>query len=187
VQRCARAVSLALLSAVGALVAHGVVYRSFLPSGSAHRYLAWYEPALSGLTIVATAVLVALGALASTRRSLPWEVRTEGLWSRLSAGGVLFFLVQESLERWLSGGGAGVASLSPETWLLLLAAVAAFSGLVVLVARSGAAALVRIVARRPALPRTSSTPAARPQLPAVPRRNPLALRRGLRAPPVPVG
>jgi hypothetical protein len=186
VQRLARAVSLALLSAICALAAHGVVYRSFLPAGSAHHYLGWYEPFVMGLTIVAGAVLAAFGALAATGRSLPWRFGTEGLWSRLSAGGVVLFLVQESLERWLSGGGAGVAALSAGTWLAVLAAVTAFSALVVLVARSGAA-LVRLARRSRERPRARRELPGRPQLFATPHRNPLAERRGLRAPPLLLG
>ena len=182
-QRWVRAVPLTLLSAVCALAAHGVVYRSFLPGGAAHHYLGWYEPLVMGLTIAAGAVLVAFGALAASGRTLPWRFEPKGLWARLSAGGVLLFLLQESLERWLSGGGAGVAALSAASWLAVLAAVAAFSALVVLVARSGVA-LVRRVRRRPELPRTHGELPARPQLLALPRRSPLAERRGLRAPPL---
>jgi hypothetical protein len=177
-------------SGVCALAAHALVYRSFLPAGAAHRYLAWYEPLLGGLTLASLGALAVLGALAAAGRSLPWRLEaaaTRDLWSRIAAGGVLLFLVQESLERSLSGGGVEVASLSAGTWLVLLAAVGAFAAVIALVARSGAA-LVRLVLGLAPGPHARRAAVPRPRLFAPPRRrNPLAERRGLRAPPLLAG
>jgi hypothetical protein len=156
-----------------ALAAHALVYRSFLPDGAAHRYLAWYEPSLA---LLAVASIVAL--VATFKPGIDWR--------RVAAGGVLLFVLQESLERSLSGGGVQVASLSAGTWVVVLAAVTAFAGLLALVARSGAA-LVRLVLRS-AAPRPRRARVPRPRVFAPPRRrNPLAERRGLRAPPLLAG
>src|SRR5439155_23185655 len=174
-------------SGVCALAAHALVYRSFLPAGAAHRYLAWYEPLLGGLTLASLGALLVLVGLAALGRPLPWQLEagsTRDLWSRIAAGGVLLFCVQESLERSLSGGGVEVASLSAGTWLVLLAAVGAFAALITLVARSGAA-LVRLVLRAAPEPHERRAAVPRPRRFAPRRRrNPLAERRGLRAPPL---
>jgi hypothetical protein len=185
VTRPARAATVSLLSAFCALAAHAAAYRSFLPSGSPHAYLAWYEPAVGALSLGAAVAVAALAALAAAGRRLPWRLETHGLWSRVAAGGVLVFFAQESLERSLSGA-PGVASLSAATLLVVLAAVALSAAVVVVVVRSGVA-LARLGRRRVKQPRCPGMNAARPQLVAASRRNPLADRRGLRAPPLLAG
>jgi hypothetical protein len=153
-----------------ALVAHALVYRSFLPGGAVHEYLAWYEPSLALLAVASIVGLVA-------------TFKPGIAWSHVAGGGVLLFFLQESLERSLADGGVQIASLSAGTWLAVLTAVASFAWLISLVARSGAA-LVRLV-RRVRAPRERRPFAARPKLFVPPRRrHPLAERRGLRAPPL---
>jgi hypothetical protein len=185
VRRRLRPFCLLPASAACALAAHALVYRSFFPSGSAHRYLAWYEPVAFVLTLGSLAALVGIAALAAAGRSLPWRIESASagdLWARVAAGGVLLFLLQESLERSLSGG-AGVATLSAGTWLAVLAAVGALAALVALVTRSGLA-LARLALRRSS-PRPRGGASCAPYSFAPPRRrSPLAERRGLRAPPL---
>ena len=172
---------LLLPGALCALAAHAVAYRSFFPAGETHAYLAWYEPVLGGLSLAALAVLAILAVLALSGRRLPVE-RPDDLWARLAVAGVALFLAQETLERSLQTGTLHPVALPATTWLAVLVAVAVFSGLLTLLARS--AGLVRLVLRRTvALRARPSVP--RPRLAATPRRrSPLADRRGLRAPPL---
>jgi hypothetical protein len=173
-------------SAVCALAAHAVVYRSLQPAGSAHGYFAWYEPLVGALTLASAGALVAVAVLAATGRSLRFGLdgaTGRDLWARIAAGGVLLFFAQESLERSLAGS-AGVASLSADSWLIVLAAVAAFAALIALVVRSGVVLALRGPAARPSARAPLTLPGPR-RVHAPRRRRPLAERRGLRAPPAP--
>jgi len=198
--RTARKLGQLLPVAVCALGAHVAVYRSLFPSTGTHAYLAWYEPLVAGLSVAslvtfAALLLAAVLGRSSLRRAVtrvlapasgrtaPTPVRA----ARLALASIAFLVCQETLERSLTEGRFAVAGFAPPDILLVLALVAVLAGLVALVERS-CSHLVAFVARRS--PRLAvgglpvSVPAAR--LLAARRRHPLAERRGLRAPPLPV-
>ena len=183
-----------------ALGGHLALYRTLLPSSGGHAYFAWYEPFVAGLSVAALAVLAALLLVASlgreplrrrvvpmllpaARRPLPGTVR--GV--RLALASIAFLVGQETLERTLTEGRASAAAFGPSQVLLVLLVIGAAAALVAIVERS-CTQLIALVAPRLLLRRARadvlSFPVARPLF--VPRRNPLAQLRGLRAPPLAV-
>jgi hypothetical protein len=186
--------------ALCALGGHLALYRTLLPSSGDHAYLAWYEPLVAGLSVLAVVafVLLLLAAVLgreSLRRSVvrrllpaaaervPGTVRAV----RLALASIAFLVVQETVERTLSEGHAAAAAFGPSEIVVVLAVVAALAALIALVERS-CSRLIALVARpRPrAVVRLASLsfPVARPFVAR--RRHPLAELRGLRAPPVAV-
>jgi hypothetical protein len=184
--------------ALCALAGHLALYRTLLPSNGAHAYLAWYEPAVAGLSLTSVVVfglLLAAAALGrdSLRRKLvrllvpatrqPVPASTRGV--RLALASVAFLVTQETFERSISVGHLSPAGFDSPQIVLVLAVVAALAALLAVFERS-CSELVELVAR--GLPRVAlrraplAFPAARPVLAR--RRNPLAELRGLRAPPV---
>jgi hypothetical protein len=188
--------------ALCALAAHAVIYGSFRPSDGVHGYFGWYEPVVFGL---GAAVVVGLGALVLAvllGRGREWTRRLDrllpapdesgaGLAARtvvLARAAVVFLFLQETLERSLSARRLTPATFSPSTWCLALVATATFAVLLVLASRAGARLVECVLAggRRPVAQRSVATPW--PRVALVPgRRNALANRRGLRAPPLLAG
>lgn len=184
--------------ALCALGGHLALYRTLLPSTGDHAYLAWYEPAVAGLSLASIAVFaVLLGAAALGRDSLrrrvvrllvpateqPLPATTRAV--RLALASVAFLVAQETFERSVSLGHLSPAGFGSPQIVLVLAVVAALAALLAVFERS-CSELVALVAN--ALPRVAlrlaplSFPAVRPFLAR--RRNPLAELRGLRAPPL---
>jgi hypothetical protein len=182
--------------AVCALGGHAVLYRSLLPRGGAHAYLAWYEPAVAGLSMAALAVIglmllaVVLGRAELRDRlvrvllpatAAPQNVSVRA--ARLTLASVVFLAVQETLERSLSEDRLAPSAFSSSEVLLVLATLSALALLVALLERS-CSELIALVVSPPRLRARASSPGfprVRPQ--AIRRRNPLAELRGLRAPP----
>jgi hypothetical protein len=190
---------LVLPGALCTLATHAVAYHSFFPTGVRHGYFGWYEPLVASLSLASLAAFGLLLGLAVLGRR-EWPLRRlanglaarlraqadDGLWRRLAATSLTFFFLQESIERSLQQHGPALAALPATTWLLALLAIAAFAGLLALVARSGLE-LAELVLGRGAAPAVRRTTAVARPLGAValPRRSsPLAERRGLRAPPL---
>ena len=182
--------------AVCALGGHVALYRSLLPGGGAHAYLAWYEPLVAGLS---TAALVVIGlmllAVVLGRAELRAQVvrvllpataaprNVSVRAARLTLGSVVFLAVQETVERSLAEGRLAPAAFSSSELLLVLATLSALAVLVALLERS-CSELIALVVAPPRLRLRSFAPVfpcVRPQ--AIRRRNPLAELRGLRAPP----
>jgi hypothetical protein len=163
-----------------ALAAHAVVYRSLLPDGEVHRYLAWYEPLVGALSLVSIAALAVVLALAATGRP---AFRADASWSRVAATGVAVFCAQESLEASLHAGAPRVAAFHAVTWVAVIAVVGLLAAAIVAATRAGAL-LVRFALRRPRVRRTGASVTRPLVLEPWRRRNPLADRRALRAPPL---
>jgi hypothetical protein len=182
--------------AVCALGGHVVLYRSLLPGGGAHAYLAWYEPLLAGLSVAALAVIGALllavvlgrGELRDriVRLLLPATASPQNVSvraARLTLASVVFLAAQETLERSLVEGRLAAAAFSSSQLLLVLATLSALATLVALLERS-CSELIALVAAPPRLRlRASAQGFPRVRLATIRRRNPLAELRGLRAPP----
>lgn len=180
--------------AVVALVAHALLYRSFLPGDAAHGYFGWYEPLVGGLSVLALVVFAAvalarlLGRDPRWLRALAGERRPEALESgRLAALSVAFLVGQETLERSLQARTLVVAQLRPAQWAVVLVVTIAAVAIIAFLAR-GYSALLRAVAA-PFAPGRRAAVRPVPRRPDVvaPRRHPLAAFRGLRAPPALAG
>jgi hypothetical protein len=182
--------------AVCALGGHVVLYRSLLPSGGAHAYLAWYEPLLAGLSIAALAVICALllavvlgrGELRDriVRLLLPATAAPRNVSvraARLMLASVLFLAAQETLERSLVEGRLAPAAFSSSHLLLVLVTLSALGTLVALLERSCSELIALVVAPPRLRLRASARAFPRLRPAAIRRRNPLAELRGLRAPP----
>jgi hypothetical protein len=199
-RRAVGGLRLLLPVALCALGGHLALYRTLLPASGGHAYLAWYEPAIAGLSlasVVVFGVLLAAAALGrdSLRRTVvrllvpateqPLPASTRAV--RLALASVAFLVTQETFERTVSVGHLSPAGFDSPQILLVLAVVAALAALLAVFERS-CSELVALVAR--GLPRGAlrtaalALPAARPVLAR--RRNPLAELRGLRAPPLAV-
>jgi len=186
--------------ALCALAGHFALYGTLAPSTGDHAYFVWYEPVVAGLSIVALVVLAGLllaavlgrdgvrsrivpTLLPAAARPLPVSVRAV----RLGLASTVFLAVQETFERSLSEGRLAPAALGSSQLLLVLAVLAAAATVVALVEHS-CSRLIALVAR-PLVVRLGRLvgawfPPVRPL--TVRRRNPLAQRRGLRAPPLTV-
>jgi hypothetical protein len=188
--------------ALCALAAHALIYRSFWPSGGEHSYFGWYESGVAGLGAAALVALIALVLAALLGHGREWTRRLDrllpapgepgaSLASRtvaLARAAIVFLFLQETLERSLSAQQLTPATFSPLTWCLALVASAAFALLLVLAGRAGARLIERV--RAGGLRLTPLRPVATPWpwiASVSTRRNPLANRRGLRAPPLLAG
>jgi hypothetical protein len=181
--------------ALCALAAHAVLYGSFSPGGAMHGYFGWYEPLVAGLTglaVLAVGALVLAAALghgrSRLRAVLPAPSATPGLQAaRLAQAALISLFLQETFERSLALGHPAVPSFAPSTWLLVLVSLVAFAALLVLAGRLGTR-IVSLVLGSPRRRLRSLALASPPRLRIAPqRRNPLAERRGLRAPPLLAG
>jgi hypothetical protein len=119
---------------------------------------------------------------------LPAPSASPGLQAaRLAQTALVFLFLQETLERSLALGHPTVPSFAPSTWLLVIASLLLFAALLVFAGKLGAR-IVRLVLGTPRRRLRSPSLASPPRLRiAPPRRNPLAERRGLRAPPLLAG
>jgi hypothetical protein len=198
--RTMRPLRLLLPVALCALGGHLALYRTLLPTSGAHAYLAWYEPAVAGLSLASVVVFaVLLGAAALGRDSLrrtvvrvlvpaterPVPATTRAV--RLALASVAFLVAQETFERSVSLGHLSPAGFDSTQIVLVLAVVAALAALLAVFERSCSELVTHVAG---GLPRVASRlaplsfPAARPALAR--RRHPLAELRGLRAPPLAV-
>ena len=187
--------------ALCALGAHAVIYASFLPSDGAHGYFRWYEPAVVGLGAAAVLMAAALALAALLGRGHRWTARLNAFLpereseaslalrtARLAQAAVVFLFLQETLERSLSSGHLAPASFSASTWFLIVSSTAALALLLVLAGRASAVLIERVLAGHVRRVRARESRALRPRpVLLAPRRNPLADRRGLRAPPLLAG
>jgi hypothetical protein len=171
-------------AAVCALATHALVYRSLWPSDAAHGYFAWYEPLVGGASLASLLGVVAAVFVASSGRRLPpLTLRARPL----ACTSLAFLLAQETLERSTVLGRFALPSLSPEQWIVLVAGIAATALALTLAARAGHAAACRLLSR-PEPARRDAAPLRWSVVTAVPRRpRPLAVRSGLRAPPLLAG
>lgn len=172
--------------AICALAAHAVAYGSFLPQDGLHGYFGWYEPLVAALSIGSLALLAV--ALVANRLGLSnkllqgvsgRETSVAGRAGMLAVKSLGFLLVQETLERVLAGTAP---AFSGTTLLLMVLGVALFATLLAFAGRT----IARLVLDRDRGHHLRRVPAlARPETAESPRRrNPLADRRGLRAPPL---
>jgi len=185
--------------ALCALATHAAVYGTLEPHGSAHRYFVWYAPlvvALSSTALLVLPLMLVISLLAG-RGSRPARLlalllptrSTQSAMSsdtfKLASFALVFLTVQESLERSLATSRFVLAGFAPGTVLVLVAVVLVTAAIVVLVERaicSFAESIrrdARSAARRPARLRWQARLTTLHR-----RRRPLALNRGLRAPPV---
>jgi hypothetical protein len=184
-----------------ALAAHAVIYSSFWPSDGAHGYFGWYEAAIGGVGAAAVLVLTALVVASLVARGQEWTKWLHRLLPapgpgaqlasrtvRLGRAAMALLFLQETLERSLSARQLTPATFSFSTWLLAILASAAFALLLVVAGRAGVRLIEHVIADGPrlALPRPPvASWLERRDEPR--RRNPLADRRGLRAPPLLAG
>jgi len=185
-----------------ALVAHATAYRSLWPSDGVHGYFGWYEPAvavLSALSILAVAILLlaglvgARGPRVAALRSLlrprrPAGTSLAGQAAVLASSSLFVLLLQESVERSVELGRPAFALFAPSDWMLIVAALSALAVLVTWLTRKCAALLGQMFVsrgRRSPPPRLLC-PADRPRG-SLRRRNPLADRSAMRAPPALAG
>jgi len=190
--------------ALCALGGHFVLYRTLSPADGNHAYFGWYEPLVAGLSLASFLLLVVLvlaslaggeGARARVSPFLVPAVENEvGLalparTVRLALASGAFLVVQESVERSVAAGHPSPAVFSSGQMLLVLLSLGLLAGIVARV-ESWCRQLVSLAVRRarqpiviepaPLLARWHVWPSR------VRRRNPLADRRGLRAPPLAV-
>jgi hypothetical protein len=181
-----------------ALGGHDALYHELRPDGSTHAYFAWYAPLVVGLSFAALAAFGALLLAAVlgrravrrfvTRVLVPGTVRTDSVGvraTRLALASGAFLVCQESLERSVAASRPIAATFSPGQIAVLLVALSLLAATVALLERSCLELVAQVLARtirRRRLVATQLSPCHRPRLTA--RRNPLADRRGLRAPPL---
>ena len=183
-----------LLAAVCAVAAHVAAYRTLWPQDGLHGYLGWYEPLVAGLPLAATvgiAVFVVLARRARRRAGrVPFAITAlpqRPLGSRIvgiGVSGLVYLIVQESVEQSAAAGSPQFASLTLGQWFAVFVAVVAAGLALACVLRLGEA-VVQLVLRD-----STPVPAGRRCAPAwsvtvgeVRRSRPLALRSALRAPP----
>jgi hypothetical protein len=182
-----------------ALGGHVALYHELRPDGSTHAYFAWYAPLVVGLSFAALAAFGALLLAAVlgrravvrrfvTRMLLPGAVRPHSVGvraTRLALASGAFLVCQESLERSVAASRPIAATFSPGQIAVLLVALSLLAATVALLERSCLELVAQVLARtirRRRLVATPLSPCHRPRSTA--RRNPLADRRGLRAPPL---
>ena len=141
---------LAILAALGVVVAHAAAYGLVSSHGAAHgdREVHGYLQMLAPVVVVATVAGMAwlVASRSGGSRRLPSTVA-------LASAQMLVFLAQELVEHALAGPGAHSALASPAVWLgLALQAVVA--GVLVWLTRAGRRALGRLRSswRRPLEP-----------------------------------
>jgi hypothetical protein len=193
--RAIRMVGSALPAACCALVAHALLYGSLAPHDGVHGYFGWYEPLVAALTLAAGGGAVVLLAVALAARLLDRPIRRVvapvpfAERARTYAGfGLLVVLVQESVERSVETGRPTLAAFTPAGWALLslgLTAAAAVLAAAVRLAEAAASFVCGAQLRRHGVrPRLAPTWSVVTGCGTPPR--PLAARRALRAPPLPV-
>jgi hypothetical protein len=183
-----------LLPAAGfALAGHAVAYGTFWPSGAAHGYFAWYEPALgaaSTAAVIGLAVVLVLALSGSPRakRMLgsirPSTASPARCAHRLALTSLAILLVQETLESSLASGRFVPGAFSGSSLLFLVAFLWLASLALVYAARTYVA-IARRVSRPPRLALRALGRAQPRHIDAVLRPpSPLAVGRALRAPPL---
>jgi hypothetical protein len=185
--------------ALCALGGHLALYQSLHPSSGDHAYLAWYEPAVLGLSLAglfAFVMLVLAAALgagrlreAVTRVLLPASqaTPTTGVRAvRLALASLAFLVAQETVERTQEAGHLVPAAFAPVQVLIVLGAIVALAAIVAVLERSCSRLIALVIAatERLSLTRAAVIASPVPRRPHCRRRNALADLRGLRAPPV---
>jgi hypothetical protein len=141
---------------VCALVAHAAVYRSLLPGDGPHAYFGWYVPLVAVASIVSLAAVVA-GGFGRGRRvgrlirfCLPARTTTfsAGTTAALASGGLVFLMVQESLERSVDAGVLTLASFDASMWPILLVVLILAAAAVLAAGRTAVVLSDRAVAER---------------------------------------
>jgi len=169
-----------------------------LPSDHVHGYFGWYASAIGVLSLaalVALAVLMTAGLagasgtwitrLRAALRPQKADVSSARCTGGLAASSVVFLVIQESLERSVELGRPALAVFTPSTWLLLAGVSALIASIVVWLTRSCTALIDHVFAAavHRGLTAEAVPNCARRALAELPRRHPLADRRGTRAPP----
>jgi hypothetical protein len=179
-------------AAVCALAAHALAYRTLWPADGVHGYFGWYEPLVAAASLASLAALLAFAALAhlARRAGRPLRVRllerhrpTGAVARSFASSGLLFVLVQESIERSVAAGHPAVASFGPAQWLVLLAGLAVASALLAVAMRASESILRRVLEPKEAAASTSSAWSVVTS--TVRRSRALSGRFALRAPPLP--
>jgi len=186
-----------------ALAGHAVLFDSLFPTDGVHSYFGWYEPTIAALSLASLLVLCVL-VLASLfgGESLRDEISrfvTPAADGRrmyqvdrtllLVLASATFLFVQESIETSLAAGQFDPAFIPPGRLLLLLVALSVFAGVIARVEWWCRRLVARILGRAQASGRPARVVRVAPPERVVRsgrRRHPLADRRGLRAPPLPV-
>lgn len=182
-----------LLAAVCAFAAHVAAYRTLWPQDGLHGYLGWYEALVAGLSLAATAgiaVFVVLALQARRGGRVPFaitEMPQRPLGSRIvgiGVSGVVYLIVQESVEQSVTAGSPQFASLTPGQWLAVIVAVLAAGLALACVLRLGEAVVELVLSGAPVPAARRCAPTWSVTVGEVRRGRPLALHSALRAPPV---
>ena len=186
-----------------ALAGHAVLFDSLFPADGVHSYFGWYEPTIAALSLTSLLVLLVLVLVslfggesvrgAVSRFVTPAEGgRRMHLVDRallLVLASATFLFVQESIETSVAAGRFDPAFIPPGRLLLLLLALSVFAGVVARVEWWCRRLVARILGRVQASGCPARVGRATPPERAIRsgrRRHPLADRRGMRAPPLPV-
>ena len=182
-----------LLAAVCALVAHAAAFGTLWPHDGVHRYFGWYEPLVAALSLGAIAGLALLLAAVVVARARGLRLRLPGLpvadrslgalTAEIAVSGLVYLVIQESLERSLALGAPALGAFGPGQWLVVFAALGS-AALVLALAVRVARAAVRVAAgRRPAAVEHRDGLAWSVVVGQERRSRPLAVGPALRAPP----
>jgi hypothetical protein len=179
--------SLAVL--VCALAAHALAYGSLVPGDGLHDYLRAYEAVVGAVSVVALiaavdAITVAVLRPGSERLRLLGRPPRRPAFGRrpasLASAAFVVVILQELLERSLSGEAA---ALGTGALLVMLFAVAAVGAAIALVERLCGAVITAVLGRRTRFPRLAPVSHALRAPRSARRRSVLAGRHGVRAPP----
>lgn len=178
-----------LAAAVCALAGHAVLVGSVRPGDPTHRYLAWYEPVVAGLSL---AVVVGLGSLfllgvLGRAVPIPRVFRSTRSFHQIAVGtaasGVALLVAQEAAERSFAAHTFAVPSVVGLRWALALAIVFATGAALAFLRRLGERAVDALLRGKGASEPTESSRSWHPQSAVARRLRPLALHAALRAPP----
>jgi hypothetical protein len=182
-----------------ALGGHVALYHELRPDDSGHAYFAWYAPLILGLSFAALAAFTAMLLAAALGRSnvrrvvarllLPGVVQPENVAARatrLALASTAFLVCQESLERSVAASRPVPAAFTPGQIAVLLVALSILAAIVAFLERSCVELIAQVLGRTMWRRRLVAAPTAFSErfCFVFARRNPLADRRGLRAPPL---
>jgi hypothetical protein len=197
-RRAAAAAGGTLAVLLCSLAAHAAAYRSFWPEDGVHGYFGWYEPIVGVLSGGAAATVVCLFALGLRARTAaasrherailawlrPWRGPSRRSGAGLAALSLGVLLVQESVERSVAVHQLALASFPASTWLVILASVALGGAVLTFLARWCIELVEIVLATRGPVLHAAEVEVAPARSPVRRRRNPLATRLGMRAPPI---
>jgi hypothetical protein len=177
-----------LAGAVVGLCGHAALYRSLWPGDTIHGYLGWYELAVAVLSLAAVVALVAGLAVSLRGRRPAWlALGPQGTYAgcvvELAVSGLVWLYVQETLERSIPHHGLVLAAFAPGQLIGALVGLAAAALVLALLLRAGERIVRSVLGGRAVA--DGETVAGWSIRPADRRpHRPLAVRSGLRAPPV---